>query len=82
MSDNTQHCQQPGMSEFSTAAIFRPSMVPFSYLGNGNLYVLHIYNIFDQRRLDIIDQVDYRVHDRLHIYPLCWIFHFPGIDTR
>ena len=34
------------------------------------------YNILDQRRVDIIDQVEYGVHDRLHIYPLCGIFYF------
>ena len=36
---------------------------------------------FDQRRVDIFDQVECGVHDRLHIYPLCGIFYFPGIDT-
>ena len=30
---------------------------------------LHLYTIFDQRRVDIIDQVEYGVHDRLDIYP-------------
>ncbi len=37
---------------------------------------------FDQHRVYIIDQVEYGVHDRLHVYPLCGIFYFPGIDTR
>ena len=32
---------------------------------------LYLYTIFDQRRVDIIDKVEYGVHDRLHIYPLC-----------
>ena len=46
---------------------------------------LYFYTIFDQRRLeslDIIDQVEYR-HDklRLHISPLCGIFHFPWHRT-
>ena len=39
---------------------------------------------YDQRRLNIID-LEYGVHDRLHIYPLCGTFFFPwlcGIDTR
>ena len=27
--------------------------------------------------IPIIDQVEYGVHDRLHIYPLCVIFYFP-----
>ena len=38
---------------------------------------LYFYIIFDQRRVDIIDQVEYGVHGRLHIYPLCDIFYFP-----
>ena len=38
---------------------------------------IYLYIIFDQRRVDIIDQVEYGVHDRLHIYPLCGIFYFP-----
>ena len=29
---------------------------------------LYLHTIFDQRRLDIIDQVEYGVHDILHIY--------------
>ena len=37
---------------------------------------LYLYTIFDQRRVDIIDKVEYGVHDRLHIYPLCEIFYF------
>ena len=36
----------------------------------------HLYTLFDQRRVDVIDQVEYGVHDRSHIYPLCGIFHF------
>ena len=32
---------------------------------------------FDQRHVDIIDHVDHRLHDRLHICPLCGIFYFP-----
>ena len=31
---------------------------------------LYLHTIFDQRRVDIIDKVEYGVHDRLHIYPL------------
>ena len=42
---------------------------------------LYLYSIFYQRRVDIIDQKEYRVHDRLQIYPLCGIFYF-YIDTR
>ena len=38
---------------------------------------LYLYTLFDQCRVDIIDQVEYGVHDRLHIYPLCGIFYFP-----
>ena len=38
---------------------------------------LYLYALFDQRRVDIIDQVEYGVHNRLHIYPLCGIFYFP-----
>ena len=45
--------------------------------GNGQSKGLYLYFMFDQRRLDIIDQVEYGVHDRLHIYPLCGIFFFP-----
>ncbi len=39
---------------------------------------LYLYTIFNQRRLDIIDQIKlkYGVHNRLHIYPLCGIFYF------
>ena len=33
--------------------------------------------MFDQRRVDVIDEVEYEVHDRLHIYPLRGIFYFP-----
>ena len=32
---------------------------------------------FDQRRVDITDQIKYGVHDRLHIYPLRGVFYFP-----
>ena len=35
------------------------------------------YALFDQRCVDIFDQVDYGVHDRSHIYPPCGIFYFP-----
>ncbi len=42
-----------------------------------SFYYLYFYTICDQHRLDIIDQVEYGVHDRLHIYPLCGIFYFP-----
>ena len=38
---------------------------------------LYLYTIFDQRSVDIIDQVEYGVHDRLPIYPLCGIFYSP-----
>ena len=31
---------------------------------------------FDQRNVDIIDQVEYGVYDRLHIYSLGVIFYF------
>ena len=37
---------------------------------------------FDQHCVDIIDQVEYEVHNRLLIYPLCGIFSSPDIDTR
>ena len=40
------------------------------------VHVRHPLHYFDQRRVDIIDQV-YRVHDKLHIYHLCGIFYFP-----
>ena len=36
-----------------------------------------LYTIFDHRRLEIIDQVENGVHDRLHNYPLCGLFYFP-----
>ena len=39
--------------------------------------ILLPYILFDQRRVDIIDQVEHGVHDRLHIYPRCGIFYFP-----
>ena len=42
-----------------------------------HLVILYLYIIVDQRRVDIIDQVEYGVHDRLHIHPLCGIFYFP-----
>ena len=29
-----------------------------------------IFSIFDQLRVDIFDQEEYGVHDRLHIYPV------------
>ena len=41
------------------------------------LLLLYLYTIFDQRRVEIIDEVEYGVHDRLYIYPLCGIFYFP-----
>ena len=36
----------------------------------------YLYTIIDQHHLDIIDQVEHGVHNRLHIYPLCGIFYF------
>ena len=40
-----------------------------------------LYTIFDQRRLDTIDQVEHgRSPQQLHIYPLCGIFYFPWSD--
>ena len=43
-----------------------------------NVY-LYRYTIFDQRRVGIIDEVYYGVHDRLHIYltPCVVFFFFP-----
>ena len=37
-------------------------------------FFYNLYTVFDHSREDIIDQVEYGVHDRLHIYPLCGIF--------
>ena len=42
-----------------------------------SLVYFYLYTIFDQRRVDIIDPVEFGVHDRLHIYQLCVIFYFP-----
>ena len=41
--------------------------------------IMHLY-IYTQRRVDIINQVEYGIHDRLHIYiyPVCRIFYSPG----
>ena len=41
-----------------------------------------VYTTFDHRRVDIINQVEYGVHDRLHIYPMVGYFTYTGIDTR
>ena len=41
----------------------------------------HRHTIFDQRRVDIIDQVEHGVHDRLHIYALVGYFTSTCIDT-
>ena len=39
---------------------------------------LYLYTIFDQRRLDIIDQVEHgRSPQQVTVYPLCGIFYFP-----
>ena len=38
---------------------------------------IYLYIILDQRRLDIIDQVECGLHNRLHIYPLGVILYFP-----
>ena len=64
--------------------LLQATRVHNSYPTNGDIsftYLLHnfiyIYTIFDQCRVDIIDQVEYGVHDWLHIYPLCGIFYFP-----
>ena len=44
---------------------------------------LYPYTLFDQFRIDIIDQAEYGVHDRLHIYPTCVeSFTSARIDTR
>ena len=37
---------------------------------------LYLYTIFDQYRIDIIDQVENGVNDRLHIYHMYGIFYF------
>ena len=42
---------------------------------------LYLYTIFYQCHVDIIDQAEYGVHDRLHIYPCVGYFTSPGIDT-
>ena len=38
---------------------------------------LYLYTILDQRRVDIIDMVEYGVNEIFHIYPLCGIFYSP-----
>ena len=42
----------------------------------------YLYTIFDQRRVDSIDQVEYGVQDRLQITPCVGSFTSPGKDTR
>ena len=44
--------------------------------------VFYLYTIFDQRPVDIIDQVECGVHESLHIYPCMGSSTSPGIDTR
>ena len=43
---------------------------------------LYLYTFFDQRRLDIIDKVEYGVHNRLHIYSCVGYFTSTGIDSE
>ena len=43
---------------------------------------LYIYTIFDQHRVDSINQVEYGVQDRLQITPCVGSLTSPGIDTR
>ena len=42
----------------------------------------YLYTYFDQHRVDIIDQVECAVHDKLHIYPLFGICYFPWHKHR
>ena len=57
-----------------TATTPSPLTSKFVFLAFSFLY---LYTIFDQRHVNISDQVEYGVHDRLNIYPLCRIFYFP-----
>ena len=45
------------------------------------VHVRQHLHYFDQRRVDIIDQVCW-VHDELHINPRVGYFTSPGINTR
>ena len=51
------------------ANMVTPPMHAYPWQSDMYLYNYH-YTIFDQRRVDIIEQVEYGVHDRLHIYPV------------
>ena len=74
---STQLCCNGGSDRRSQTTTKATSWYALLPKTSRHFITFYLYILFDQRRVDVIDQVEYGVHGRSHIYPMCGIVHFP-----